>query len=185
MTPVYVEEGGELRYFIFGLCDDSDVCKLPDIKTIHESAFARHNGIKQIFCGSNLNLIEKEAFKDCKKLEVFCCKQEAEDTIKNIKGIEISSCNNNFTIQSKAFAGCKSLQTVILPIVSNKSNLIIEKDAFIDCESLRMVVVLAKKIDFTENPFGDCPQELTFVCKKGSDVKQFARENGYECINVK
>ena len=89
---------------------------------------------------------------------------------------------DSFVIESKAFCGCEQLHTVVLP---KCKKLIIEKDAFKGCKGLRTVVCSCKRISFTENPFEDCLESLVFVGKKDSDLKRFARENGYRYVDGK
>ena len=95
------------------------------------------------------------------------------DNKKNIKA--------SFVIESLAFSNCKNLHTIILP---DCDKLVIEKDAFANCSSLRTLVCCKCKVDFTGNPFEDCPETLTFICEKDSELERFARENGFRSVNV-
>ena len=128
----------------------------------------------------------------------FVCGEIAQDKVdENINGINLKEIESDFTVQKDAFKNCSKLETVILPEikktefkrkgskkVDEAKKLIIEKDAFSGCESLRTVVALCDEIDFTENPFTDCPDYLTFVCRKNSKIDRFARENDYRSIYV-
>ena len=184
MKAVYVEEVEKtLKYFVFGLKQNENEYEeyhFEQVTTIAERAFSSPWNVKRVFFDEKLSTIRREAFKDCKELEVFCCGSEGDfNLLKGIKTNELSS-ENGFDVQTSAFADCENLHTVIFP---KCSTLKIEKNAFSGCGSLRTVVCLSDSIDFTENPFEDCPKELVFVCSKNSAVERFARENGYRYIN--
>ena len=196
MKAVYVEEVEKtLKYFIFGLKQDEDEYEeyhFKGIKTIAEKAFCSPWNVKRVFFDECLTTIKKEAFKDCSELEVFCCGNlNLENISENIKLNAIfesegentteKTAPDDFTVETSAFARCESLHTVIFP---KCNTLKIEKNAFSGCESLWTVVAFSKNIDFTENPFEDCPKELVFVCPKDSAIERFARENGYRYVNV-
>ena len=191
MKPVYVEKDKTLEYFIFGL-NESNIENLEEytikgISEIGERAFHAPWNVKRVFFDENLAKIKKEAFKDADELEVFCCAEKGEENF--LKGLKLNKLpkGKEFSVETLAFSGCVNLHTVIFPVISSDSKIIIEKDAFSACESLRTVVLVSEeksKIEFTENPFADCPEYLTFVCKKGSAVEKFARENGYRIENV-
>lgn len=200
MKAVYVEEVEKtLKYFVFGLKQEYDECEeyhFKEITTIAERAFSAAWNVKRVFFDECLTTIKKEAFKNCGELEALCCGRE--DDGKLIKGIETNELplpsddkdsrnkestekpESEFTVQTSAFENCESLHTVIFP---KCGTLKIEKNAFSGCGSLRTVVCLSDSIDFTENPFEDCPKELVFVCSKNSAAERFARENGYRYIN--
>ena len=202
MKAIYLEDSSKrLKHFICGINDDDDCYSFYGLETISEKAFASSD-IKQSFFEDALSFIKKESFKDCEELRIFCCgkiggdtklekgkesKSDGEDEKSkilegaSIKGIRIYEVSSDFVVETSAFAGCDKLHTVILP---QCETLKIEKNAFAGCSFLRTVAVLARKIEFTENPFSDCPKDLTFVCKPGSDVERFARENGYRYVNV-
>lgn len=203
MKAVYVKDNNILKYFIFGINDEND-CEeyhFKDIEVIKNNSFQNPWNLRRIFFDENLRIIEKEAFKNCEELEVLCCCEIEDDNFsgrenrkrkatanvskneKSIVGINCSSLlAGDFLIQTLAFDGCSELHTIILPEMSKPSKLIIEKKAFKGCKSLRTVVAFVDDVSFTENPFEDCPKELTFVCYKDSEVERFARENGYGVI---
>ena len=192
MKAVYVEENGILKYFIFGINEtndeiDSEEYRFEGIKIIKNNAFQNPRNVKRVFFDKNLKTIEKEAFKDCSDLEVFCCGEYSGQGTKSIKNLKINELQKEenlldaFTVQAFAFAGCEELHTVVFP---RCSKLTVEKSAFSGCEKLRTVIALCDKISFTENPFKDCPKELVFVCTKDSATERFARENGYRVVNV-
>lgn len=205
MRALYVEKTtnelnctNELSYFVFTWEDEDEDKELEfkNVNSIASKAFQNVSILKRVFFKENLNRIGKEAFKDCVDLDVFYCEKEAflkETAKKNIYVINHEKKNDggqnkeekkiisNFTIESLAFSDCKKLHTVVLP---ERQTLVIEKDAFDGCSSLRTVVCFAEEIDFTENPFESCPETLTFVGKKGSQLERFARENGYRFIDA-
>ena len=213
MKAVYVKENNELKYFIFGMNEkndeiDSEEYQFENIEIIKSKASQNPWNVKRVLFDEKLKTIEKEAFKDCSKLEVFCCCQVSNLQKKEIVNLKINELvtetkmekssgqpeNNqensesnkdmeikkeNFIIQTSAFSGCKNLHTVVFP---KCSKLTIEKSAFANCSSLRTVVAFVDEISFTENPFEECPKELIFVCSKDSEIERFARENGYGII---
>lgn len=195
MKTVYIKKDKVIKYFIFGISENKEnSCEniyFTDIETIESKAFQKWSNVKNIFWDEKLKTIENEAFKDCFGLEVFCCgsyDDEQESAIVNLKvhnsikkGKNNKIVNDDFAVQACAFSNCESLHTVVFP---NCSKLIIEKSAFENCTALRTIVAFSKEISFTENPFEDCPKELTFICEKGSEVERFARENGYGFINA-
>lgn len=172
--------------------DMDDSYRFEDIEVISEKAFYNPWNLRRVYFDDNLREIKKEAFEDCSELEVFCCGEvcnnndDKDSTIKGLKfNKEIESKIDSFKIETKAFSGCTQLHTVVLP---KCDELIIEKDAFKDCKELRTVVCSCNKISFTENPFEDCLESLVFVentDNEDSDLKRFARENGYRYVDGK
>lgn len=214
MKQIFVQnEEKELKYFIFGsnvkveeaenpgdagkpkeikkpteFEDMDDSYRFEDIKSISEKAFYAPWNLKRVYFDTKLEIIKKEAFEDCSELEVFCCGEVCDNNDSTITSLKLNEKDvESFVIETKAFSGCEQLHTVILP---KCKKLIIEKDAFKDCKELRTVVCLCNKISFTENPFADCLESLVFVGKKDekqecSDLKRFARENGYRYVDGK
>lgn len=215
MKPIFVQKStNELEYFIFGSnvkveeaddsgnsektegvaeseepkefedMDDSYIFK--NIKSISEKAFYNPWNLRRVYFDNNLEKIKKEAFEDCSELEVFCCGEVCNNNDSTIAGLKLNKKDvKSFKIETKAFSGCSVLHTVVLP---ECDELIIEKDAFKGCKELRTVVCSCKKISFTENPFEDCLESLVFVentDNEDSDLKRFARENGYRYVDGK
>lgn len=189
MKTVYKGKNDTFEYFICNIQENQNEeysCFPEDIKIISSNAF-QNSKVKIIKLGKNIETIEKSAFENCSELElVYCAKTKEDDSKKDspIENIEILD-SSDFTIQANAFKNCEKLTTVIFPKITKK--LIIEKNAFVGCESLRTVVLLTDdnaKICFTENPFEDCPEYLTFICRKKSDIAKFARENEFRSIYV-
>lgn len=215
MKPIFLQKStNELEYFIFGSnvkveeaddsgnsektegvaeseepkefedMDDSYIFK--NIKSISEKAFYNPWNLRRVYFDNNLEKIKKEAFEDCSELEVFCCGEVCNNNDSTIAGLKLNKKDvKSFKIETKAFSGCSVLHTVVLP---ECDELIIEKDAFKGCKELRTVVCSCKKISFTENPFEDCLESLVFVentDNEDSDLKRFARENGYRYVDGK
>ena len=198
MENIYLEKNNNLEYFICSYDEDKMLKIASVINSISESAF-KNSKIKNIKFENNIKTIKQSAFENCNELENFIIgtikpeineqnksfeKSSNETEIKSgdliLKGIEILKGNEeNFTIEKDAFKNCSKLETVILP---ECKTLIIEKDAFSGCESLRTVVACCDNIDFTDNPFADCSEDLTFVCNKNSKVERFAREHNFRSI---
>lgn len=168
--------------------DMDDSYRFEDIEVISEKAFYNPWNLRRVYFDDNLREIKKEAFEDCSELEVFCCGEVCnnnDDKDSTIKGLKFNQKVDSFVIETKAFSGCKQLHTVVLP---EYDELIIEKDAFKGCKELRTVVCSCNKISFTENPFEDCLESLVFVentDNEDSDLKRFARENGYRYVDGK
>jgi hypothetical protein len=191
MKAMYVEkETNELSYFVF-TWEDEDL-EFKNVDSIASNAFQDVSILKRLIFKEKLNRIGKEAFKNCVDLDVFYC--EKDTFLKKIVKEDIYVINHekkndggqdkeeaDFTIESLAFSNCKNLHTVVLP---ERQTLVIEKDAFDGCSSLRTVVCFAEKIDFIENPFESCPETLTFVGKKDSQLERFAHEKGYRFIDA-
>lgn len=228
MKAVYIKENDKLDYFIFGMNEkndeiDSEEYRFENIEIIKNKAFQSPWNVKRVFFDEKLKTIEKDAFKDCSELEVFCCGKfcdQQKEKIVNLKINELISeqklesesnqsdntdtnekiadgtdsnkkhagnqtdvvlKKSDFNVQTNAFSGCENLHTIVFP---KCSKLVIEKSAFENCSSLRTVVAFVDEISFTENPFEECPKELTFVCSKDSEIERFARENGYRFVNA-
>lgn len=200
MKAVYISEKlGVLKYFVCAMegansknkeNGDAEDYSFYGIKTIAEKAFISTNEVRRVFFDKTLTKIQKDAFKNCENLEVFCCRETesatpedvkfGEDSAK-LKGLNTSNIQSGFVIETSAFIDCRKLQTIILP---KCKVLRIEKNAFSGCDRLRSVICLAKKSEFSDNPFDDCSKDLVFVCSKDSEIEQFARENGYRYVNV-
>ncbi|MBO4705467.1 MAG: leucine-rich repeat protein [Spirochaetaceae bacterium] len=200
MKAVYIsEKQGVLKYFVCTIEEttsknnensEAEDYSFSGIKTIAEKAFISANEVKRVFFDKTLTAIQKEAFKKCENLEAFCCGEFKETDIKKeaidkenakLKGVSISNLQSAFVIETSSFSDCKKLKTIILP---KCKVLRIEKNAFSGCDKLRTVISLAKKTEFTDNPFEDCSKDLVFVCLKDSEIEQFARENDYRYVNV-
>lgn len=190
MKSIYLEKDDKknktIAYFIGSFkADDTEFGEIDSTAAIAKSAFAYSDVEKILFKGCPKNIGEK-AFEECESLTtVIFGEVGTDETIGKsvLKNVKLASAGGDFTIQANAFKDCAKLTTLVLPQVPS-GKLIIEKDAFCGCRALRTVVALCDKADFTDNPFADSHEHLTFVCKENSEVAHFARENGYRSAYV-
>ena len=182
MKPVYVEKDGDLRHFIFNFYDSQDKetweLEFERISTISASAFKNVTGLEKArIVGDTMGKYHPHGDSSIYNLsESFHKVQTTREGVKayafNYPLLEI--------LDGRGFSECKNISTIVLP---ECKKLIIEKGAFSGCSVLRSFVSFAEEIDFTENPFEDCPESLTFVGKKNSGLERFAREYGYRFID--
>lgn len=174
MKNIYIKKHNNLEYFI--CCyDENQILKISSgLKIVSSGAF-KDSKIKNVQFEDKVKVIKQSAFENCAELEHLIIGNVEEGNLENI----LVSIDSKITIEKDAFKNCSKLETVILP---KCKKLMIEKDAFIGCESLRTVVAVCSKIQFTENPFIDCSENLTFICYKNSEIERFARENGFRSI---
>lgn len=142
------------------------------VNIINKKSFSNSN-LEEYKC-ERLERIEKQAFANCKLLKYFI-EEENENKNKN----DTSPKNNSLIIDEESFLNCSELRTVVF---SDGEKLIIGKDVFKGCYSLRTVKADFMNAYICGNPFEDCPEYLTFVCKKNSDIERFAIEHGYEVV---
>lgn len=166
MKNVYLQKHNNLEYYI--CCyDENQILKISSgLKIISERSF-KDSKIENVQFEDKVKVIKQSAFENCSELVNLIIANNREEKKKDFK------------IEKNAFKNSSKLQTIILP---KCKKLVIEKNAFSGCESLRTVIALCKEIDFTENPFEDCSESLTFICKKKSKLERFARENGFRSI---
>lgn len=206
-----INNNNSIEHFITSVPDDTFVISYQNCTEIKENAFANSEE-KNIVFKSAITKIKQNAFENCKNLEnvIFFCghksnerldgiiveNQKLSDIIKqqdlcdgsiykkdDLNKVNLYLCNpsRNFTVQKEAFKNCTNLRTVIFPCAKK---ITIEKDAFWGCESLRTIIAITKVIDFTNNPFESCTENLVFICRKNSNVDKFAREYGYKAAYV-
>lgn len=192
MKNVYLQKHNNLEYFI--CCyDENQILKISSgLKIVSFGAF-KDSKIKNVQFEDKVKVIKQSAFENCSELVNLIIANNREENKetdgsnkKSKKESEIRLGNflieekkKDFKIEKNAFKNSSKLQTIILP---KCKKLVIEKNAFSGCETLRTVIALCKEIDFTENPFEDCSESLTFICKKKSKLERFARENGFRSI---
>ncbi len=145
------------------------------VKVIGTNSFSNSN-IEEYKC-KGVEKIGKQAFADCESLKFFI-EEEIEENTDSTFDLETTT----LIIEEESFLNCSELRTVIF---SCGKKIIIKKDAFKGCSSLRTV-----KLDFMDayicgNPFEDCPEFLTFICKIDSDIERFAIEHGYRVVYEK
>lgn len=156
--------GNTLTYYIE---TNEKVHTVPDAVTvIGDYAFSHAVWVEKVLYKS-LEKIGAYAFSDCESLSSLLCDGTASEAI--------SECY----IAEKAFCNCESLTAVELPPAEK---IVIAKEAFKNCTALRTVLCNATTAWICDNPFEDCPEYLTFVCKKDSEIERFAVEHGYKVI---
>lgn len=195
LKNVYLQKHNNLQYFI--CCyDENQILKISSGLQVISSGAFKDSKIKNVQFEDKVKVIKQSAFENCSELENLIIANDKEENKKTnmsnkkskkeseirLGNFLIKEKKKDFKIEKDAFKNCSKLETVILP---KCKKLIIEKDAFIGCESLRTVVAVCSKIQFTENPFIDCSENLTFICYKNSEIERFARENGFRYIYVK
>ena len=89
-------------------------------------------------------------------------------------------------IGEHAFAGCKSLTSVIIPegvtsIDSDDDNGFINPGAFMNCESLRSIIIPGSVINIGNNAFKDCSSNLTIYTPHDSNAWRYAEEHNINC----
>ncbi|MBD5448454.1 MAG: leucine-rich repeat protein [Treponema sp.] len=188
MKSICLEKNNSTAYFIGSFkTDDEEFAEIDSTAAISKSAFAHSDVEKILFKGCPKSIGEK-AFEECESLTTVIFGEVGKDGTAAdkekalLKNLTLASTDGDYTIQANAFKDCAKLATLVLPQVDG--TLVIEKDAFCGCRALRTVVALCGKADFTDNPFADSPEHLTFVCKENSEVARFARENGYRSAYV-
>ena len=154
MKAVYVEEVEKtLKYFVFGLKkdeNDSDEYHFEGIKAIAERAFCSPWNIKSVFFDESLTTIKKEAFKDCKDLELFCCGSEGDyNLLKGIEPNELLVSVKDTVLQDSEKGESLGTDSEAQPSDSEQNQEIREKSetefsvqtsAFVNCENLHTVV---------------------------------------------
>ena len=132
------------------------------ITDIGESAFADCGALRQITLPKAITTINTQAFSKCAALESV----EVPDGV--------------WGIGNQAFEYCTSLKTVVLP----ESVRDIYYLAFRGCKSLESVVIPGKDVSFKfygsagVTPFSACGDQLVIVCRYGSGVEKYCKENG-------
>ena len=189
MQFIYVNQGNIFKYFIHRVSNDS-LNISGNYTVISKEAFS-YSSIKDIIVKAPVSCIQESAFKECGDIEsvIFTgttgnSEIVSEDSLdQSLKSsiMKIDS-EDTFTIQKDAFKNCTKLVTVMLP---ETKKIVIEKDAFYSCESLRTVVAVADACEFSGNPFENCSQNITFICRENSEVAKFVREYGYKSVYVK
>lgn len=134
---------------------------IPDnIEVIGESAFIGMNFEKVVF-PKQLRVIEKSAFKNCKKLKevIFndnqlCIEDEAFANCQSLKNVEFR--NNVYIIGERCFENCNSLEKVIFNETEENSFIEINDYAFSNCQSLQKVVLPHSLRKIEKSVFSNC-----------------------------
>lgn len=161
-----------------------------DILVIGENAFENDETVQKVVLPTSVNTIEKNAFKNCKKLQVVKFrnveneKSKAKDEEVNYATEKINdeettpTTETSIIIQYQAFKDCVELHTVIFPKIENNKKLVIEKEAFTGCTALRTVVIPCEQnaeVKISADAFYGL-NNVVFITENPY-VEQFAREH--------
>ena len=176
MKAVYVKENNELKYFIFGMNEkydeiDSEEYRFENIEIIKSKAFQNPWNVKRVLFDEKLKTIEKEAFKDCSKLEVFCCCQVSNLQKKEIVNLKINELVTETKMEkSSGQPENKEIENNQENSESNKDmeikkeNFIIQTSAFSGCKNLHTVVFpKCSKLTIEKSAFANCSSLRTVV----------------------
>ena len=176
MKAVYVEEDSILKYFIFGMNEkndeiDSEEYQFENIEIIKSKAFQNLWNVKRVIFDEKLKIIEKEAFKDCSKLEVFCCCQVSNLQKKEIVNLKINELVTETKMEkSSGQPENKEIENNQENSESNKDmeikkeNFIIQTSAFSGCEKLHTVVFpKCSKLTIEKSAFANCSSLRTVI----------------------
>lgn len=187
----------EIKENAFANSEEKNIVFKSSITKIMQNAFENCKNLENVifFCGHKNNdgnycksnkrldriIVENQKLSDIIKQQDLCDGSIYKKNDLNKVNLYLCNPSRYFTVQKEAFKNCTNLKTVIFPC-ANK--ITIEKDAFWGCESLRTIIAITKVIDFTNNPFESCIENLVFICRKNSNVDKFAREYGYKTAYV-
>ena len=176
MKAVYVEEDSILKYFIFGMNEkndeiDSEEYQFENIEIIKSKAFQNQWNVKRVIFDEKLKIIEKEAFKDCSELEVFCCWQVSDLQKKEIVNLKINELVTETKMEkSSGQPENKEIENNQENSESNKDmeikkeNFIIQTSAFSGCKNLHTVVFpKCSKLTIEKSAFANCSSLRTVV----------------------
>ena len=184
MKAVYVEEDSILKYFIFGIDEkkdeiDSEEYQFENIEIIKSKAFQNLRNVKRVIFDEKLKTIEKEAFKDCSKLEVFCCCQVSNLQKKEIVNLKINELvseqelesetnqSDNTDTNEKTSDGTDSNKKHAgnqTDVVLKKYDFNVQTNAFSGCENLHTVVFpKCSKLTIEKSAFENCSSLRTVV----------------------
>ena len=176
MKAVYVKEDSILKYFIFGIDEkkdeiDSEEYQFENIEIIKSKAFQNLWNVKKVLFDEKLKIIEKEAFKDCSELEVFCCGQVSNLQKKEIVNLKINELVTGTKMEkSSGQPENKEIENNQENSESNKDmeikkeNFIIQTSAFSGCKNLHTVVFpKCSKLTIEKSAFANCSSLRTVV----------------------
>ena len=212
MKAVYLGKPGKgLRRFICGIKEDDKTTVSFDNEVVAKGAFKSIASVENVHF-EKCKRIEESAFENCADLKQVLWMENSKaknPRTCNIIGINIPIVQNDsenpegaketknptnsndpnvptapdLEIQRGAFKGCSNLQTVILP---KSKNIVIEKEAFGGCQNLRTIVFPCEGkqfVDISGDAFVGC-SKVTFVCSNTSTANRYAREHGFEIVNI-
>ncbi|MBQ9622241.1 MAG: leucine-rich repeat protein [Treponema sp.] len=176
-------------------------------ENIGSKSFKNDSTLECALFSSNTKIIFDSAFENCRNLqiaeyeEVEELKKEVKDQDGNVVkkaetaadlpilgndvkgGINLSSSENEITVQHQGFKDCSKLHTIVFP---KNCNVVIEKEAFLGCTELRTVVLWKGDADIDDGAFIGCDTDkLVFVTNSEEldcDVIKFAREHGFRYV---
>lgn len=138
----------------------NDVLGLP-VTAVQEYAFANTPSIKKINFRKNMTTISAGLCKGCAGLE----------------GIQMPESTQ--AIGDEAFADCTSLAAVVIKSGTSK----IGAKAFAGCTELRTVKFKTDSCDIAPDAFQGCTKAV-FYCAQGSSPEQYAKDNGFQVVNM-
>lgn len=176
MKAVYVKEDSILKYFIFGMNEKNDEInseeyQFENIEIIKSKAFQNPWNVKRVLFDEKLKTIEKESFKDCSELEVFCCGQVSDLQKNEIVNLKINELVTEMKMEkSSGQPENKEIENNQENSESNKDmeikkeNFIIQTSAFSGCENLHTVVFpKCSKLTIEKSAFANCSSLRTVV----------------------
>ena len=176
MKAVYVKENNELKYFIFGMNEKNDEInseeyQFENIEIIKSKAFQNLWNVKRVLFDEKLKIIENEAFKNCSKLEVFCCGEVCNQQKEEIINLKINELVPEMKMEkSSGQPENKEIENNQENSESNKDmeikkeNFIIQTSAFSGCENLHTVVFpKCSKLTIEKSAFANCSSLRTVV----------------------
>ncbi|MCI9403928.1 MAG: leucine-rich repeat protein [Clostridia bacterium] len=169
----------------FKNCDKlEDIDFGTEVEVLNKEAFRGCKSLKEIRLAQNIRKVGESAFRDCinaKSLSVECGKIElGERAFENCASLsEIELCDDITEIYGGVFNSCKSLRSIDLP----KKLTIIGESAFADCAKLRSVKIPSHVTKLDDMVFSGCV-ELESV-DLNSTLSIIGKNCFKECISLK
>lgn len=129
---------------------------------VRAGAMRGNQVIKKMNFGSNILVVNEEAFKDCILLEGFQLSRQTTE------------------IMDEAFSGCINLSAAVMRNKVKK----IGVRAFAGCEKLRSVKIPVSVTEIAEDAFDGC-NKAVFYCETGSYAEQYAKAHGFAVVRMK
>ena len=150
------------------------------VTSIGEEAFHSCRNLTSVTIPNSVTSIEKSAFWNCRNLtsvtipnSVTSIGESAFDTCSSLASITIP--NGVTSIERRTFAICSSLTSITIP----NSVTSIGDNAFVTCSSLTSAIIPNSVTNIGIGAFENC-DSLTIICKSGSTILQYAKDNNYE-----
>lgn len=136
----------------------SAIVRIPEyIDAIGADTFSGHKEIKKLILPESIQFIGAGAFFGCSGIQTLIIPASVWD------------------VSNRAFAQCTQLRSVYAETQPDHE-MFLTKDAFYGCINLKEIF-LPESVLVDGHPFENCPQ-IHIVCAAGSDVEQYARNNG-------